>query len=167
MITIKPQTGKAEAEIKGLAVKMQNLRPMFVDFQSYMQRRTTLMFSRLSRGSGSFRGVSWPWFAPQYTRADGTVVPAFGGIPKLNGKGLVKGRKRASGKRIRPADKVMQDTGRMKTAVLARQNLSGSRFVMDTPAEYAKFQHALRPFQFFEDDDAKVLTRLFRKHINR
>ena len=98
MITVKPQTGKAEAEIKGLAVKMQNLRPMFVDFQSYMQRRTTLMFSRLSRGSGSFRGVSWPWFAPQYTRADGTVVPAFGGIPKLNGKGLVKGRKRASGK---------------------------------------------------------------------
>lgn len=44
----------------------------------------TIQSSRPTVGaSGSFRGNSWPAVKPQYTRKDGTIVPVWGGIPRL------------------------------------------------------------------------------------
>ena len=125
------------------------------------------MFSRLKRG-GKYRGATWRWFAIQYVRRDGTVIPAEGGIRKVRGQGTVKGRKRHSGRRIKKDSSLMQDTAVMKNAVLAQQRIRGRILVMDTPTDYAGFQHRLRPFQFFEHPkDTNILADMLSKRLGR
>jgi len=51
---------------------------------------------------GQARGVYWKGLARQYVRADGTEVPATGGVPKSRGKGLVQGKRRKGGKPLQP-----------------------------------------------------------------
>ncbi len=167
MITVQVQNDKAIALINGLRGRIEDLQPVFVNFHGYMMRRTQLTFSKLKRG-GRFRGVQWRWFAPQYRRADGTVVPAEGGIPRAVGKGVVKGRKRHSGKRVTRSSSLMRDTGRLYTAALTRQRIvQGRKLIMDTPVRYAPFQHRLRPFQFFEvPRDVTVLNRMINRWID-
>ena len=166
MIEIDVKPGEAVAVIRGLRGNIEDLTPAFVNFHAYMMRRTFLMFRNLKRG-GTFRGVRWAWFAPQYVRKDGTVVPAEGGIPKVRGEGMVKGRKRHSGKRVTKSSSLMRDTGRLYTAALTFQRIRQGRvLVMDTPVQYARYQNELRPFQFFEDPvDVNVLRRMILKRL--
>jgi len=165
-IKIITDTRQAQVELKGLGDKIKNLRQPFINFHAYMLRRMALMFSRLRRG-GTFRGITWKWFAPLYRRADGTIVPAYGGTPKIRGGGLVQGRMRHSGKRVKPSSSILQDTGRLKTAALTYQNIRGGlQLTMDTPIAYAEMQNELRPFQFFEDPaDVNVLRRMIIGYI--
>jgi len=156
---------KAELMITRITKNLNDLAPAFRDFQSYMQRQVTLMFNRIRQG-GKFRGVSWEWFAPHYYRADGTAVPAEGGIPKVRGGGLVLGRLRPSGQRVSAGSSLMADTGSLKAKLLSRQSIGGTRFTMDTPSGYAEFMQQLRPFQFFEKpDDVTMLQRIINKHM--
>ena len=166
MIRIKVKKDGAQLEIKGLKEKLKNLRPIFIDFYAYMQRRLTLMFSRLKRG-GSFRGVRWEWFTPQYHRLDGMIVPAEGGVPKMKGKGRVLGRLRHSGKRVKTTSSLMQDTGRLRTSLLDKMQIrEGTILAMDTSTAYAGYQHAMRPFQFFEDPrDINVLRDIVLRKL--
>lgn len=131
-----------------------------------MQSVTVNTFKRLKKG-GSFRGVTWPGFAPQYIRKDGTVVPAEGGIPKVRGEGTVKGRKRASGKRVTASSNLLRDTGRLQASALSRVKKTKTVMVMDTPEKYAGWQNQLRPFQFFQiPQDEKVAKQMLEKYIN-
>lgn len=165
MIRIEANTEKAVIFIDDLKGAIGNLRPVFVDFQAYMLRRTALTFRNLKRG-GSFRGVSWRWFAPQYTRSDGTVVPAEGGIPKVRGTGLVKGRLRHSGTRVRSSSSLVADSSRLRNAALTDVRITDTTLVMDTPIDYAKYQQAMRPFQFFDDPaDVNALNRFIQRRI--
>jgi hypothetical protein len=167
MINIKVEKNAAKLSISGMRGKVSNLRPVFISFQAYMQRRLTMMFSRLKRG-GKYRGVTWRWFAIQYVRKDGTVVPAEGGIKKVRGGGVVQGRKRQSGKRINKNSSLMQDVVTMKNAVLSQQRIRARILVMDTPTDYAEYQHALRPFQFFEQPkDSDVLADMLNRRLGR
>lgn len=166
MIRIKVQKKATEVYIEGLKERLGDLRPAFIDFYAYMQRRIVLMFSRLKRG-GEFRGVRWKWFAPQYRRQDGTVVPAEGMVPKVRGQGRVLGRLRHSGKRVTPRSSLMQDTGRLRNTVLNQMDVRrGTILSMDTKLDYAKYQDSLRPFQFFEDPrDVNMLRRLVQRRL--
>jgi len=168
MIKIKVDPKEAILHIQGIEGKLKDLTPVFTDFHAFMIRRTTLMFRRLKKG-GDFRGVHWNWFAPQYTRKDGTVVPAEGGIEKVKGRGVVKGRKRHSGKRITSSSNLMRDTGRLYTAALNIQRIRrGTVLIMDTSVQYARAQHQLRPFQFFEDPaDINALRRMIIKRLSQ
>ncbi len=169
MLTIKADTKKAVIFIDDLRGKIDDLRPVFHNFQAYMLRRTALTFRELRQG-GTFRGVRWAWFADQYTRKDGTVVPAEGGIAKVRGKGVVKGRLRGEGKtdahRVKRSSSLVADTSRLRNAALTRQRITKNRLTMDTPVKYAARQHALRPFSFFEDPkDVNILNGFIQSRI--
>lgn len=117
-------------------------------FYVYLKTDVTKMFNILGkRGSNYYRGVSWKWFADQYTRKDGTRVPAEG----IAGK--VKGRKRMSGKRIKTNDVVMSDSGILRKAALDSFWVSPFELTADTSLRYAKWQNAKRPFAFLNDND--------------
>lgn len=150
-------------------LKIDFLR-VFKRFRLYMLRQTGLTFRALKRG-GSFRGVSWPWYKNQYRRkTDGAVVPAEGGVRRVHGPGLVKGRLRPSGKRVTRSSNLLRDTGRLAAA--AGQRLSfkrnGKTMVLGTGVSYADEQQARRPFLFFElPQDQDELQRLFVDELNK
>jgi hypothetical protein len=150
---------------------MSNPVPFYVNFHAYMVSRILSMFRRLKRG-GSYRGETWRWFAPQYRRKDGTIIPAEGGVPYASGKGRVKGRLRGGGRsdadRVTASSSLMRHHGTMANSVLSRVKMRRSVMVMDTPVKYAAYQHGIRPFQFFETPaDTKMASRLYLKYLNK
>ena len=130
----------------------------FINFYTYMTSVITGMFIRLQSG-GTDRGVTWPWFAPQYTRSDGTVVPA-------EGTRGVLGRLRPSGKRVTRRSNLMRDTGRMQSGLLDQRKTGKKRMILDSSVEYTGYQNQLRPFQFFEyPRDYNMAEAMARKYI--
>jgi hypothetical protein len=152
--------------LQGVSLAAFNPDQAWAESAQYMRVRTSSMSAHLRRG-GSWRGVTWKDWAPQYVRKDGTVVPAWGGVPKVRGRGLVKGRKRPSGTRVTQQSALMQDTMTMRSraALVVRRN----RFMMQLGPQgvrYAARQNALRPFLFFEiPQDAKEIGEIFARHI--
>lgn len=170
-IRVKHNADKAEAELRGIDGRLGDLRPAFRNFEAHMLRRTALTFRRLGRG-GTFRGVNWPPFAPQYRRKDGTLIPAWGGVPKVRGKGTVKGKGRGQRvgdlkpKRVTPSSRLLRSTGKLATAAMTRVHKTPTVLVMDTPVKYARRQHSMRPFQFFEDPhDVDALRRFLMRRL--
>ena len=150
-----------------LLAKSKNYRQPLTDFKGWMLRRTQLTFSKLGRRGNTtpFRQTLWPWFAPQYTRKDGTVIPAEGGIPKVRGKGMVKGRLRHSGKRVTAGSMMMRDRRTMEQAALSRHRIGTNYLIMQTPIKYAKYQQKMRPFAFMVKEDIEYLRKQILKHL--
>ncbi len=124
-----------------------------------MTVRVDSVFAR-NRLGGTHRGVTWKYFAPQYTRkTDGAVVPAWGGVRKIRGRGNVKGRLRPSGQRIRNSDAVGQDTGHLRRAALTSRRLDLRRMVLGTNIAYAEHFASRRPFAFFHLPDDLHMAR--------
>lgn len=73
-----------------------------------------------AQGGGTVRGEQWDSMKPQYMRKDGTVVPAWGGVAKVRGRGKVKGRKRPSGQRVTPSSVIGVDrtSGGLRNAIV-------------------------------------------------
>lgn len=170
MIKIEVKDDATQIMIAAQEAALTNLRPFFANFWSYMHGRTMLMFSTLKRG-GRYRGVRWPGFAPQYTRKDGTIVPAEGGVAKVRGKGKVKGRLRGGGRaekdRVTRTSNLMRHNGVLYGAALTDVRYAERKVTMDTPVNYARAQNAMRPFQFFETPkDVQMAARMFRKYVN-
>lgn len=119
---------------------------------------------------GRFRGASWPGFKPQYVRSDGAVVPAWGGTPKVRGRGSVKGKKRPSGQRVRPDSIMMQDTGRLRSALLTNAPVVNETTLRiggtDLPvyAERQFIDYGRNPL-FFTAEDAKRFEQRGREYI--
>lgn len=127
---------------------------------------------------GRVRGRQQAGFADQYTRkTDGAVVPAWGDVRRLHGRGVVKGKKRPSGKRIRRTSIVNQDTGRFRAALVAArakiQNkgtllIIGGKGVLP---HYAEHILRLRPLLFWTPADKRRYRRLtiakIRKAVKR
>ena len=156
--------------IQGMLAKSKNYRQPLTDFYGWMIRRIQLTFSKLGKKGNStpFREVLWRWFAPQYTRKDGTVVPAEGGVAKLRGKGVVKGRLRHGPKkdnRITARSMMMQNNRTMAQAALARFRIGTDHLIAQTPVKYAKYQQAMRPFAFMTPDDVEFLRKQILKHL--
>lgn len=146
---------QAELKIKGIEIKAPaQARMILLRFAAYMMQQTGMTFRALSHG-GTYRGVTWKPFAKQYTRkTDGVTVPAWGGVAKLRGQGVVQGRKRPSGQWVTQTSNLMRDTGIMAAAAGSswRFENQNHRIIMSTegPAKkYAPRQQALRPFLFF------------------
>ena len=153
--------------MSGMLAKVSDLRQPLTDFYGWMIRRTQLTFSKLGRrgNSTSFRETLWPWFAPQYTRKSGTVVPAEGGIAKVRGVGVVKGRLRHSNTRVTPRSMMMQDRGTLKQSALARFRIGKDYLTAQTPTRYAKYQQGMRPFAFMVQEDVEFLRKRILKHL--
>ncbi len=147
--------------------RLTDARPVWHRFAQYMRARTDATFEALRQG-GTFRGVTWKYFAPQYTRkTDGVTVPAWGGVPRLRGKGVVQGRMRPSGARVRQGDAIMQDTMTMRSrAALVMHVTPRSLILGPQGVRYAAAQQARRPFLFFDvPTDTSVLERFALDHL--
>jgi len=129
--------------------RAENWRPAAKRIHREMMIRVDSMFGRLKQG-GKHRGVTWKYFAPQYTRkTDGITVPAWGGVPRLYGKGRVLGRLRPSGQRIKQGDSVGQDTGNLRRGALLAARIEDHRLIMGSNVQYAEHFGNDRPFQYF------------------
>ena len=153
--------------VSGMLAKASDFRQPLTDFYAWMTRRTQLTFSKLGKrgNSATFRETLWPWFAPQYTRKDGTIVPAEGGIAKIRGTGIVKGRLRHSGTRVTGRSMIVQDRGTEKQGALARFKIGKDYLIAQTPVKYAKYQQAMRPFAFMITEDVEFLRKQILKHL--
>ena len=140
-----------------------DVRPIWREFAAYMRTVTDNTFKALRHG-GTYRGVSWDYFAPQYTRkTDGVTVPAWGGVPKIVGTGTVQGRRRPSGKNVRVAagDSVVQDSGVLRSRAALVTHMGKQKLQLAPQGvKYAAAQNARRPFLFFTPKDAQQLIKI-------
>lgn len=140
------------------------------EFAQYMRVQVDSMFRRNRSGQrgGTHRGITWDGFKPQYTRKDGTVIPAWGGVKKVRGRGRVKGRKRPSGTRITRRSSLMQDTGTMRSraALVIKQNQHKTE-MGPQGVRYAAKQQNLRPFLFFIDKDARKYGNIIKSFLRK
>lgn len=164
--SLRIDASEVTRRLDDLQEKGRNARPIWRRFAQYMRVRTDQTFKRLRTG-GSFRGVTWDYFAPQYTRkTDGVQVPAWGGVPKLYGGGNVLGRLRPSGARLAYGDALMQDTGTLRTRAALVLSLRHDHLIMGTNLKYAPRQQRLRRFLFFETPrDVNQLLNIAKDHL--
>lgn len=150
------------------ARNLGDLTEAFLGFQAKMVSRVDRTFE-LAGGPGSgvaggldpYREISWSPFAVQRTRViDGIEVPAWGGVPRVDRKGDLRGRKRPSGKRITAESLLMQDTGKMRQRAVIGWTDVGPDFLSYGPGPtvpYAQEQNERRPFLDLTDSDMDVL----------
>lgn len=171
----------------------EDARPAFREFAQYMRVQTDNTFEALRMG-GTFRGVTWGYFKPQYTRkTDGVEVPAWGGVPNIGQYGwiaqrhrekrkaegldyqrtdkrrVVQGRKRPSGEILQYGDAMMQDLGNMRArAALVVSLRKGQVRMGPQGVKYAARQHSMRPFLFFYvPTDSDALTGIVVRHLRK
>ena len=166
-LRIEIRTDELDRDVGDIRARLADPTPVFNRFAQYMRVKTDSTFDQLRRG-GTYRGVTWDGFAPQYTRKDGTVIPAHGGIAKVRGGGVVQGRMRPSGQRLNAGDSIMQDTGTMRSRAALVMNQTRRTLTLGPQGvQYAAAQHAKRPFLFFTDADADMLAKFAVEHIGR
>lgn len=143
-----------------------NFRKPLEEFRRWWQLKTAKAWNVPVTG-GTFKGRPWPGMKEQYTRKDGTVVPAWGGVPKVLGKGAVKGKKRPSGQRVTQSSKMIQDTNHlMRDFTLSVLELGRTRLRIGSELDYAREQHERRPFAFWEKPtDTKMLKGFCLAHL--
>lgn len=127
--------------------------------------RQTLKYMQIGRGStgGSTRGITWRPFQYQYIRkTDGALVPAWGGVKKLYGKGVVKARKRVRG-RVTPGSWLMRDTQQMfRSMVSSPISLTVTRMRIGPKVGYAEYQHKRRSVcEIYAPEDEPSLQQTF------
>jgi len=185
--TVTIEDERVRRMVRGVEEASDETRDPWREFTQYMRFKTDRTFARLRRG-GTFRGVTWKPFAPQYTRKDGTVVPAWGGVPRVRTgrsartksgalrKGgrvattrtkFVLGRLRPSGKRLTGASALLQDTMHVKkTATTVLRMTDNVLELGPTGTNYARAQQRGRPFLFFHlPKDLQQMVRIFADHL--
>ena len=105
---------------------------------------------------GSGRGVFWRPRREYYTRRDGTLIPAWGGVPKVRGQGQVLGRKTKGGARLTASSRILG--GVKNPGSLLKRKVSGDTLTIEPTRPFVAYQHDMRQFLFFhEPKDSKAL----------
>ena len=165
--SIRIDTREAERLFRRKRWTQGDWRSVAIRIHNYQENAADSMYARLRRG-GTHRGVYWADFAPQGTRADGTVIPAHGGIPKVRGEGLRLGRLRPSGARVSASSALLQDTGNLRGRALSSRRITRNAVTMSSPIKYARHQHKHRPWAFFYlPDDLTTHQRILLNHWKR
>lgn len=167
LIELTVETESVVKRIKIAAARTMRPVALFRRIRHDQQAKTAMMFRRLAHG-GTYRGVRWPWFAPQYRRkTDGVLVPAEGGVPRMDGQGEVQGRLRPSGNRVGSQSNLLRDTGILRGAAATVSRLRNRFQTLEivTPVEYAAFQQKRRPFTFFTRTDEQLYNRWAAEYI--
>ena len=183
--------------VSDMLAKSTDFRQPLTDFYGWMTRRTNLTFTKLGKRGNStpFREMLWPWFAPQYTRKNGTVVPAEGGIKRIRAgssyrtqkgayrkgaardietrgmvgaketSGVIWGRLRHSGKRVTSHSIIVRDRRQLEQDALSRFSIGNDYLIAQTPKKHAKYQQAMRPFAFMTTEDVEFLRKQILKHL--
>jgi hypothetical protein len=116
-----------------------------------------MTYRSLYLGPQVYRTKVWREVRPMYIRQDGTRIPPWGGVPKVVGRGNVKGRKRARSRRLKSGDIVGRDTGNMfrqwtKPVVKQRSVTFSVRQL------YGRYQEKLRSFAYLTTDDKRIFV---------
>lgn len=141
------QLDHAIRDLDTLGVKMRaNGERAFWKFWAWWSHRRRKRWMEITVEGGEFFGKYWKRLEDQYTRKlDGQVVPAWGGVPRMQAQfvntrkkiglgwhrdkktgklvqntrfgGNVQGRLRPSGGRIKQSSIMMKDTGNMRNSI--------------------------------------------------
>lgn len=139
------------------------------EIQSYLHSRIVQQFKLLRKG-GTDRDETWPYFKnPWYVRKDGTEVPIWGGVPRADGHGKVKGKKRSKNpegkKRYTRNSALMQSTGVMRAALISDMRISELKITLRTPTPYAGYQNALRSFHYITEAETADIAEMIARRM--
>jgi phage gpG-like protein len=153
---------------KTIAVNSEDARKLLNAVALYHLRQVSRTFQVQGARDGA---PAWKPFSDQYTRVtDGVTVPAWGGVPKIRGKGLVKGRKRPSGKRITEQSKLLQDTGHLKNS-FQKQLLEQKKVIYGSVLDYAgkhNYGDSVTPQRlilFFSEQDIRTIKDMLADYM--
>jgi hypothetical protein len=172
-ISTEIDEGTVRVDINRAIGAVVDTRKILEDFHARMVTRIDRTFD-LAGGPGSvekggydpFRNILWEPLAPQSKRASGKVIPAWGGVPRKDGKGMVKGRTRPSGKRVNRGDALNQDSGRFRQrAATGYVAITKDSLTFGPNLNYSNWIENIRPAVFISDSDASLFERLLDKYI--
>lgn len=157
-----------KGQLEAAKAALTNLRkPLSVLRRGLEHRLNDQLFQTRAAAGGTVRGVSWASMAPYYTRKDGTVIPAWGGVSKVRGSGAVLGRKRHGN-----AGRVTQDkrflepwTGRSIFRYVSMQP-NAMKLGTSKQPQIAAF-NTKRQFLFWNEADNAELPKILQVWIDR
>ena len=115
------------------------------------------------RGTTGFRASELGSFSNR-NRGSGSSIRRE--VRSTVGEKTIRGRLRASGKRLKEGDQILRDTDELVRSVSNAIGRGGIRdigpveMLFGTMVPYAEKQHKLRPFLFFTEDDRSVAERM-------
>lgn len=150
---------QAVAMLSGLTEAVQDWRRPMASFRAYMVRevQTQILVAGQGATGGTARGVTWSSYAPQYRRRDGTVVEAWGDVPKVRGTGNVKGKKGGSGRRITRGSRFFEHV--KAGSLLSVHHRDDNSITIGPTSGFAAKQNSLRQFAFYTNKDVEKLER--------
>jgi len=168
LMELRIDDAQLKRALKELGEAAEDGRKPLLAFYSDWKAMVTREWGKVRVTGGTFRGDAWAAMKPQRYRADGTPVPAWGGIPKVRGRGNVKGKLRPGRKdvRIKPTNILNKDTGtNLQDKMLAtRPDVTKSRLRIGGGlpefAEHVFVDLKRNPLKFKLPDD----ERMFVKH---
>ena len=132
--TVETDTVWARQRVRITADRAVDFRPVWNSVIPYLIGRTKALFAANAHG-GTYRGVTWEWFADQYTRqTDGVTVPAEGGVPRLRG-GISAYEITGAVRRSAVASRIGERRGAMFGAPLATRSDRGRSALMSVVRE--------------------------------
>ena len=159
---------ECKRDLRKLTADIVDGRGVLRQFWRWWREYAQKQWNHVTAKGGTFRGVRWAPMQHQYKRADGTVVPAWGGVKRVAAGfglkrkgGTVKGKKRPSGKRVKQTSKMMMDTGAFFRDV-CQKPLALTKTYLDvgTSLAYGAIQDAMRKVVFWQPRvDEKQLYR--------
>ncbi|GEM_PF-3048246 len=166
---------RATAMLTGLGHDFEDWRGPINSYRAYFYGEVSQQIKLAGFGAsgGIARGVAWAPFAPQYTRKDGTIVSAWGGVAKKSGKGQVQGKRRRDGSRVTMASRMLDVK---PSALLTVRHLTNTGIEMTTHGAWAAQQNSMRQFLFyqqpkdvdkFEQIAQRWASAMARKHMRR
>lgn len=159
MLELQYDGSQAVAMLSGLTEAVQDWRRPMASFRAYMVRevQTQILVAGQGATGGTARGATWEPYAPMYTRRDGTVVPAWGGIPKVRGEGTVKGKKSGSGRRISRGSRFFEHV--KAGSLLSVHHRDDNSIIIGPTSGFAAKQNSLRQYAFYTNKDVEKLER--------
>lgn len=166
---------ECKRDLRRLGADIVDGRGVLKQFFRVWAKRVDIYWKRIKVTGGMFRGRKWAPMQPQYTRADGTPVPAWGGVKRVRkGRGLkrkggnVKAKKRPSGKPVKTSSVLMRDTGALYRDITNKWlALTKSYLDVGTSLEYGEEQHRRRNVVFWQPRvDESKLWRIYGHAID-
>lgn len=160
---------EVQRDLKKFGRQIEDGRPIWREFASWWKMQVDTAWNQVKASGGTFRGMRWTGMKAQYTRKDGTVVPAWGGVPKVRGRGKVKGRMRPSRTRVKQTSVMMADTGDMRRRLTQPTALTAKLLRYEHGVDYGEVQDARRPIisKGWRPEDGRKLIAIAEKHVEK
>lgn len=160
MLDLEYDGSEAVAMLSGLTEAVTDWRRPMNTFRAYMVREVGKQIEQAGSASGgTARGVRWDGYAPQYTRRDGSTVPAWGGVAKVRGKGTVQGKRNGSGRIISKGSRMLANV--KPGSLLTVHHRDNNSISIGPTSGFAARMNTMRQFAFYQEPrDVEKLERI-------